>query len=228
MTNDLDASIFDEFSGLGAGNTRNTGGLTLPALQRSGAGSFAPGNPLGFGASSATDASSTFTGSPADLTGIPSAGNATNTDGLTLPALQGSGAGSFAPDNPLGFGASSATNAYRTFTGSPADLTGISSAGAVGIQGSVGTVAGAGGAPVNITNLPGADTAITGAGKAAQSGAGTVGGDITSGVGSLTGTAASAISSLETYTSSAFVVIALVVLGAIFIAFVLGLFGKLR
>jgi hypothetical protein len=200
MTNDLDASIFDEFSGLGAGNTTNRGGLTLPALQGSGAGSFAPGNPLGFGASSATDASSTFTGSP----------------------------GSFAPGNPLGFGASSATDASSTFTGSPADLTGISSAGAVGIQGSVGTVAGAGGAPVGITDLPGADTAITGAGKSVQSGAGTVGSDITSGVGGHTGTAASAISSLETYTSSAFVGIALVVMGIIFIAFGLGVFGKHR
>jgi hypothetical protein len=173
MTNDLDASIFDEFSGLGAGNTTNTGGLTLPALQGSGAGSFAPGNPLGFGASSATDASSTSTGSPADLTGI-------------------------------------------------------SSAGAVGMQGSVGTVAGAGSAPVGITDLPGADTPITGAGKSVQSGVGTVGGDITSGVGGLTGTAASAISSLETYTYSAFVGIALVVMGIIFIAFGLGVFGKHR
>jgi hypothetical protein len=165
------SSFFDEFSGLGAGNATNTGGLTLPALQGSGAGSFVSGNPLGFGASGSTDGSTS-----------------------------------------------------STFTGSPADLTGISSAGAVGTQGTVGTIGA--GTPVDITDLSGLDTDVTGAGKAVQSGATTIGSDTTTAASGLTGTLASAVNSLETYTSSTFVVVALVVMGVIFVAFGLGMFGK--
>jgi Phage tail lysozyme len=87
-------------------------------------------------------------------------------------------------------------------------------------------IAGAGGTPVNITDLSGLDSSVSGAGKAVQSGAGTIGGDVTSAAGGITGTVASAISSLEQYTSSTFVVVALSVMGIIFVAFGLGLFGK--
>lgn len=56
------ASDFDQFSGLGAGNATNTGGLSTPALQ-GGAGNTdaSAGNPLGFGTSSATTPDGTFT-----------------------------------------------------------------------------------------------------------------------------------------------------------------------
>jgi hypothetical protein len=90
--------------------------------------------------------------------------------------------------------------------------------------GAASGVAGAGGTPVNITDLPGADTAITGAGKAVQAGAGTIGSDVTSAAGGITGTAASAINSLEMYTSSTFVVVAIAIMGIVFVAFGLGFF----
>jgi hypothetical protein len=107
------------------------------------------------------------------------------------------------------------------FDGSTAPVTSVAS----GTAGTAATgVAGAGGAPINITDLPGADTAITGAGKAIQSGAGTIGSDVTSAAGGITGTIASTINSLETYTSSTFVVVALAVLGIVFVAFGLGFF----
>lgn len=57
------ASDFDQFSGLGAGNAENTGGLTLPALQGGAGNTAASGasNPLGFGASSTTTPDGNFT-----------------------------------------------------------------------------------------------------------------------------------------------------------------------
>jgi hypothetical protein len=85
-------------------------------------------------------------------------------------------------------------------------------------------VAGAGGTPVNITDLTGLDTSVTGAGKAVQTGAGTIGSSVTGAAGTVTGTAASAINSLETYTSSTFVVVALAIMGIVFVAFGLGFF----
>jgi hypothetical protein len=180
MSDIFGASDFDDFTGFGEGNALNTGGLTLPALQGSGAGSFVAGNPLGFGTSGATD-------------GITGSNPATG-------------------------------SSASTFAGSPADLTGISSAGAVGTQGTVGTIGA--GAPVDITDLSGLDSSVSGAGKAVQTGAGTIGSDTTTAASGLTGTLASAVNSLETYTSSTFVVVALAVMGIIFIAFGLGLFGK--
>lgn len=75
------------------------------------------------------------------------------------------------------------------------------------------------GTPVNITDLPGLDTSLTGASK-------TVGTDTQQAAGGIAGTAASILNSAEQYTSRAFVVIALVLLGALFIAFGLGMFGK--
>jgi hypothetical protein len=50
--------------------------------------------------------------------------------------------------------------------------------------------------------------------------------DVTSGVSNLANTAASAINSLETYTSTTFVAVAIAIMGIIFVAFGLGLFGK--
>lgn len=76
-----------------------------------------------------------------------------------------------------------------------------------------------GGTPINITDLPGADTAISGAGTNVQSG-------LTGAANAVAGTFAGGLNALQTYTSSLFVVVALVVLGVIFIAFGLGMFGK--
>jgi hypothetical protein len=156
--------------------------------------------------------------------------NATNTGGLTLPALQGSGAGSFVAGNPLGFGTSGAADSTSPISGLANDP--ITEAGIASIAPAVANVAGgslvaaAGGAPVTITNLPGADTAITSAGNSVKTGATTVGSDVTSSAGTIANTAASAISSLETYTSTTFVAVAIAIMGIIFVAFGLGLFGK--
>jgi Phage tail lysozyme len=114
-------------------------------------------------------------------------------------------------------------------TGSTLAASGTSAAsGATAATGSTGSTAatGAGGTPVNITDLPAADTAIKGAGSNVQSGLGNVSTGVTGAANAVAGTAASTINSLESYTSNAFVVVALAVMGIIFIAFGLGLFGK--
>jgi hypothetical protein len=84
--------------------------------------------------------------------------------------------------------------------------------------------AGAGGLAVTVTDLPGLDSSVTGAGKAVQTGAGTIGSSVTGAAGTVTGTVASAINSLETYTSSTFVAVAIAIMGIIFVAFGLGFF----
>ena len=108
-------------------------------------------------------------------------------------------------------------NSASTFTGSPADMTGIGSGGTVGTQGTAGTFGG--GAPIDITDLPGADTAIKGAGTAVQGG-------LTGAANAVAGTFANGLNALQTYTSEAFVYIALIILGVIFVAFGLSMFGK--
>jgi hypothetical protein len=67
---------------------------------------------------------------------------------------------------------------------------------------------------------------VTKAGTEVQAGATAAGSDIEKAAGGIAGTAASIFNSLETYTSSAFVVIALSVFGLIFVAFGLSMFGK--
>jgi hypothetical protein len=109
---------------------------------------------------------------------------------------------------------------------SPASVASTGAGVASGASSGAGAAAGAGGMPITITDLPGADTAITGAGTAVQKGATTAGSDVQTAAGGIAGTLASIINSVETFTSSAFVMVALVVLGAIFIAFGLGIFGK--
>lgn len=97
---------------------------------------------------------------------------------------------------------------------------GTSPTGAAGGQAiSTGT-----GQPVNITDLGGLDTSVTGAGKAAQAGATTAGTDIQQSASGIAGTAASALNSIEGYASGAVIVIALVLLGLVFVAFGLGMF----
>lgn len=81
-----------------------------------------------------------------------------------------------------------------------------------------------GGAPINITDLPGLDTSVTGAGSAIQKGAGTIGTDVQQSAGGIVGTAASIFNNAQTYFSSAVVVVALVILGLVFVAFGLGMF----
>jgi len=86
--------------------------------------------------------------------------------------------------------------------------------------------AGAGGIAVNLTDETGLPSSVSGAGTAAKAGLTTAGGDVQTAAGGLAGTGASIINSAETYTSRAFVMIALVVMGAIFVAFGLSIFGK--
>lgn len=86
------------------------------------------------------------------------------------------------------------------------------------------SLGGGGGAPVNITDLPGLDTSVSGAGKAVQSGATTVGSNIESSAGGIAGTAASIFNAGKGYFSSAVVVIGLIILGLIFVAFGLSMF----
>jgi hypothetical protein len=119
-----------------------------------------------------------------------------------------------------------------------ADFAGLTDADIVGPTSSAATTAGtsatsaatgaagAGGTPINITDLPGADTAIKGAGSSVQSGLSGVATGVTGAANAVAGTAASVINSFESFTSNAFVVIALVVMGVIFVAFGLGMFGK--
>lgn len=94
---------------------------------------------------------------------------------------------------------------------------------ASGAGGALGAGIAGGGIAVDLTDP--ANVAIN-AGKDIQAGAGTVGKDVQTSAGGIAGTAASILNSFETYTSRAFVVIALVLLGALFIAFGLGMFGK--
>ena len=86
------------------------------------------------------------------------------------------------------------------------------------------SLGGGGGAPVNITDLPGLDTSVTGAGSAIQKGAGTIGTDVQQSAGGIVGTAASIFNNAQTYFSGAVVVVALVILGLVFVAFGLGMF----
>lgn len=111
--------------------------------------------------------------------------------------------------------------ADNTFDGA-ADPAAVAS-GAGGAAGAgIAGVAG-GGIAVDLTDPT--NVAIN-AGKDIQAGAGTVGQDVQTSAGGIAGTAASILNSFEAYTSRAFVVAALVLLGALFIAFGLGMFGK--
>lgn len=82
----------------------------------------------------------------------------------------------------------------------------------------------AGGQPVDITDLPGLDTSVSGAGKAVQQGATTAGSDVQTAAGGIAGTAAGITNALSGYASNALVVVALVLLGLVFVAFGLGMF----
>lgn len=130
------------------------------------------------------------------------------------------------PDNAFDGSTAASGVAGGTSPISPSGMTGISSSGAVGTQGSVGTIGAGGGIAVDLTDESGLPSSVSGAGTAAKSGLTTAGSDVQSAAGGIVGTLASTINSAETYTSRAFVMIALVVMGAIFVAFGLGLFGK--
>jgi Phage tail lysozyme len=165
-------------------------------------------NFAGGGASLPDDQFSEFTGNLSDIS-EPSALGSLGVGEATAPIVTGSaGTADFdqLPDNIFD-GADDPVAATTSLTGAAG-----------------GATAGAGGTPITITDLPATDTAITGAGKAVQAGAGTIGSDVTSAAGGITGTAASAINSLEMYTSSTFVVVAIAIMGIVFVAFGLGFF----
>lgn len=93
-----------------------------------------------------------------------------------------------------------------------------------GLPGGAAAVAGTGGAPINITDLPGLDTSVTGAGSAIQKGATTAGSDVESAAGGIAGTSAGITNAVTGFFSNALVVVALVILGLVFVAFGLGMF----
>jgi hypothetical protein len=98
-----------------------------------------------------------------------------------------------------------------------------SSASSAASAASSASSAAGGGAPVDITDLPGADKAISGAGQAVQTGADTVGQNVETSAGGIVGTATSIFNKGQSYISGV-VIVALIVLGLIFIAFGLGMF----
>lgn len=122
------------------------------------------------------------------------------------------------PNGASEFNSAAATGALGNDQGTPNLGGGVSNTSGQAIPASSTQNLGAGGGqPVNITDLPGLDTTVKGAGSAIQSGA-------QNAATGLTGTLASAVNSLEDYTNSAFVIFALVVVGAILLAYGLGLF----
>jgi hypothetical protein len=159
--------------------------------------------------------------------GLGDIGTADDFSGVTPQAL--SSAGLYAGSGVASGAASSGSSLLgSSVTINPAGGASTAVAGALGgTQGTPG-LGGAfgGGAPVDITDLPGTTSAIN-----------TAGGDITKGSSSIqsgaqnaatgiAGTIASTVNSIETFTSNAFVVVALVAVGALFLAFGLGMFGK--
>lgn len=149
----------------------------------------------------ATTAGSSGLGGGSTLFG----GSDASGDSVTYANPTSSDIGDFYPDAPL-----------------PSDP-----AGAVGPLSNVAggsLISSLGGAPIDIVNLPGLDTSVSGAGKAVQTGAGTIGTDVQQSAGGIAGTAASIANAAQTYFSGAVAVIALVVLGLVFVAFGLGMF----
>lgn len=95
-----------------------------------------------------------------------------------------------------------------------------------GTDGLGGAVGGTGGQPIDITDLPATTKALTGAGQDVKTGLTTTGSDIQQSAGGIVGTFTSAVNALEDWTSSAFVIIALVVMGLIFVGAGLKMFGS--
>jgi hypothetical protein len=111
---------------------------------------------------------------------------------------------------------------------------GVASGGSTAAAGALGGLQGTpglggafgGGQPVDITDLPGTTGAINTAGGDIKSGSSAIQSGAQNAVTGLAGTLTSAVNSLESYTSSAFVTVAIVATGAIVMAFGLGLFNK--
>jgi hypothetical protein len=114
-------------------------------------------------------------------------------------------------------------NAFDNSTVAPAITSGAAATAATPATAAAG---GAGGIAVNLTDETQLPSSVSGAGTAAKAGLTTAGSDVQTAAGGLAGTAASIVNSAEAYTSKAIVVIALVLMGAIFVALGLGLFGK--
>jgi hypothetical protein len=113
-------------------------------------------------------------------------------------------------------------NVFDNSTVAPAVASGAAATAATPATAAVG----AGGIAVNLTDETGLPSSVSGAGTAAKAGLTTAGSDVQMAAGGLAGTSASIINSAEAYTSRAFVMIALVVMGVIFAAFGLSIFGK--
>lgn len=177
--------------------------------------------------SSALTASGQNIASSLGLSSSGSAAASNNPLGSSV-TIDPNGASEFSNDDGIG------TTFDDTPTLTDADFSGLTDADIMGTSATaspnlgIGTgISGVAGAQGQTgTPLPGQQNTgeASVAGQAVQKGLGTAGTDVQQASAGITGTLTSAVLSLETYTSEAFVVIAIVAVGAILIAYGLGLF----
>jgi hypothetical protein len=178
------------------------------------------------GASSGASMGDTYSlfGNPSTASDASSGYNALSPGSTGL----GSGSGLFGGSAATAGGSDNVTYDTSGFNPDTTDWNvfddGTSSAASSASSASSAASAAGGGAPVDITDLPGADKAISGAGQAVQTGANTIGQNVETSAGGIVGTATSIFNKGQSYISGAVVIVALIVLGLIFIAFGLGMF----
>lgn len=208
------------------GSSPNIGGNYFSDQMGQPSGSFIAPSYGGANAVGENDIYSDFTGGtvPNDVVG----GTITTGDGDIFGTLSGGVSGGGVATGAAGsadFG-DLPDNIFDGSTALPSDAaTAVSGVNASSLASSLGGAAG-GGIPINLTDEGQLPSSVSGAGTAAKAGLTTAGSDVQTAAGGLAGTAASIINSAEAYTSKAIVVIALVLMGAIFVALGLGLFGK--
>jgi hypothetical protein len=214
---------FDGYSGFGAGNSTNTGGLTAPALDGGAGGSFAAGNPLGYGASGATDASASDTapfnpGGPLSSTnaapslpsGISSTGTGNFYDGTSAPASNAT-----TDTTPASTGDSTTqTQTGNATTGNVPGVTAAPSTGTSTAAAPTGKGSSASGSPVDVTANPDLVTAGNTVAKAASG----VGQAITGAEGNAAAAGTSWLGSIFTAGTNLFVRSGFVILGLMVLA----------
>jgi hypothetical protein len=122
--------------------------------------------------------------------------------------------------NPADAGSGAASTAASALPSDPATAYSGSTSNLVAALGA------GGGTPVNITDLPGLDTSVTGAGKAVQTGAGTIASAATNVGKAVTGEATGVVTSLETWLGREVTIFLLAVAGLIMLGVGLTMFGR--
>ena len=83
------SSLYDQYSGFGAGNgDMNSGGLTYPALEGGAGGSFAAGNPEGYGNADLAPAPGSGATAPTVTSGNPISPTAASGSGASASTAQ--------------------------------------------------------------------------------------------------------------------------------------------